>query len=158
MLVFHNEAHEEAKRLGSQSICIKPVKISEKLLPNITGVDGAVLLDSDLFVHAYGVIIRPKDGKVIPTKIGDNARGARYNSATAYVWNESNCFILVVSEDGMMNVLPKEPDEKIPQIEIFSEPDEKIPQIEIFDEPDEKIAPQSTSREESCVKEKNVKS
>ena len=53
-------------------------------------------------MHAIGVIL---DG--VATEIGDPSRGSRYNSAVRYLeTSEIATLFILVSEDGMINVLP----------------------------------------------------
>lgn len=68
----------------------------------MTNIDGAVLVSPDARCYAVGVIL---DGRA--TGIGDSSRGARYNSAVRY--REAvgdDCLVIIVSEDGMINLLP----------------------------------------------------
>jgi DNA integrity scanning protein DisA with diadenylate cyclase activity len=77
----------------------------------VTAIDGAVLLDFDGLCYAIGVIL---DGTVKPGD-GDSSRGARYLAAIKYLnWSEKNdhkCLIIVVSEDGMINIFPEKKSE-----------------------------------------------
>jgi hypothetical protein len=80
------------------------------MVKKVTSIDGAVLLDRDANCHAIGVIL---DG--VATEKGDPSRGARYNSAIRYYEQFESpkaLAILIVSEDGMINLLP----DLIPQI------------------------------------------
>lgn len=104
MLVISDKAQDEAERLKNQSFRIKPQKINKELISMITTIDGAVLLDSKGTCYSIGVIL---DG--IATEKGDSARGARYNSALRYydfIRKDFNCVIVVVSEDGMIDIFP----------------------------------------------------
>jgi len=67
------------------------------------GIDGAVLVDPSGRCHAIGVIL---DGAA--TGEGDRSRGARYNSVVKYLAAAAGTptVILLVSEDGMINLLP----------------------------------------------------
>jgi DNA integrity scanning protein DisA with diadenylate cyclase activity len=70
----------------------------------ITSIDGAVLLDPEGYCYSIGVIL---DGKA--SGHGNGTRGARYNSAVRYVESSPYpCLVVVVSEDGMVDVLTKE--------------------------------------------------
>ena len=105
MLVVHRHAAEEAARLVPQATMIEPVFLREDLLGAMTNIDGAVLVAPDGRCHAFGVIL---DGTA--TGAGDFARGARYNSAVRYRSAAgSDCLIIIVSEDGMINLLPQLP-------------------------------------------------
>lgn len=104
MLVITDNAKDEAQRLGKQSFSLKPLKITTNLIQQITSIDGAVLLDRDCICHAIGVIL---DG--LATNKGDASRGARYNSAIRYFeqfGRQHPTIIVVVSEDGMINLIP----------------------------------------------------
>lgn len=98
MLVISERAAEEAARLGSQALTIEPTRLDDSLVRQVTGIDGAVLVDPSGRCHAIGVIL---DG----TAAG---AGARYNSAVKYLASAgaTPTVILLVSEDGMINLLP----------------------------------------------------
>ena len=106
MLVVSEGAKDEAKRLAKQCFTIKPTALNEDTIKidKITSIDGAVLLSPDGICHAIGVIL---DG--LATDKGDSARGARYNSAVRYYENMKRrfpCILIIVSEDGMVNLVP----------------------------------------------------
>jgi hypothetical protein len=100
MLVITPEAATEVERLASQSFPVKPFLITDKQLPSVSSIDGAVMLDEKGMCHGLGVIL---DGHA--TELGTSARGARYNSAIRYVQERPKAVALVVSEDGMVNVV-----------------------------------------------------
>jgi hypothetical protein len=105
MLIISRNAKSEAERLSKQCINIKATKVTSELLMNLTSIDGGVLIDVSGIVYAHGVIL---DG--IVGHSGDSSRGSRYNSALTY--QEYNGFdnptiIVVISEDGMVNVIPE---------------------------------------------------
>ena len=103
MLVVTTAAAQEAKRLAPQALAIEPQQIDSRLLRSLTRIDGAVLLTPDGTCHAVGVIL---DG--IATGVGDPGRGARYNSAVRYTAASSApCLIVIVSEDGLIDVHPE---------------------------------------------------
>ena len=102
MLVVTTAAAQEAKRLAPQALAIEPQTIDSALLRSLTKIDGAVLLTPDGTRHAVGVIL---DG--IATGVGDPGRGARYNSAVRYTASSAPCLIVIVSEDGMIDVHPE---------------------------------------------------
>ncbi len=103
MLVVTTAAAQEAKRLAPQALAIDPQQIDSGMLRSLTKIDGAVLLTPDGTCHAVGVIL---DG--IATGVGDPGRGARYNSAVRYTAASSApCLIVIVSEDGMIDVHPE---------------------------------------------------
>ena len=103
MLVISERAADEAARLESQALTIEPTWLDDSLVGKVIGIDGAVLVDPSGFCHAIGVIL---DGTA--TSEGDRSRGARYNSAVKYLASAADTptVILLVSEDGMINLLP----------------------------------------------------
>ena len=102
MLVVHRDAANEAARLVPQAQLIEPVRLQDDMLRAMTNIDGAVLVSPDGLCHAVGVIL---DGTA--TGQGDSARGARYNSAVRYRQAAGDaCLVIIVSEDGMINLLP----------------------------------------------------
>lgn len=106
MLVVHIDALGEAERLGAQAMAIHPTALSAEALLAVSSIDGAVLVDPMGHCHAVGVIL---DGVAVEG-VGDAARGARYNSAHRYLHtNEGRCLIIIVSEDGMISLIPNLP-------------------------------------------------
>ncbi|NUQ60979.1 MAG: DNA integrity scanning protein DisA nucleotide-binding domain protein [Pirellulales bacterium] len=101
MLVISPSARKEARRLAEGGT-ILPFKATEELITGASAIDGAIVVDLNGVCHGIGVIL---DGKA--SKHGDPARGARYNSAVRYLSQHEKCLILVVSEDGMVEHLPK---------------------------------------------------
>jgi hypothetical protein len=102
MLVIHADAEGESDRLGGQAVKVSPVSLGEQSLFAASRIDGAVLISPDAKCHAIGVIL---DG--IAGESGDPARGARFNSAARYVdAHRAKCLILVVSEDGSIEIVP----------------------------------------------------
>lgn len=102
-------ASQEAERLQHQCFRLSPLPLTPALLPSLTDIDGAVLLDVDGTCHAIGVILDGRVG-VQGSIAGHRGRGARYNSAVRYA-AEVNCpksLIIVRSEDGMIDFLPEE--------------------------------------------------
>jgi hypothetical protein len=103
MLVVTTAAAEEAQRLAPQALAIDPQPIGSRMLRSLTKIDGAVLLTPDGTCHAVGVIL---DG--VATGVGDPGRGARYNSAVRYTAaSAAPCLIVIVSDDGMIDVHPE---------------------------------------------------
>lgn len=102
-IVIAENAGAEASRLAAQSLEVDPVDGSFGLVRMISAVDGAIMMDPQGRVHAFGVIL---DGVASPE--GDRARGSRYNSAVRYQQScTSRCVVVVMSDDGMIDVLPK---------------------------------------------------
>lgn len=100
-IVISAVAEMEATRLAPQATVIEPTEMTEELTEKLCSVDGAVLLDTSNKCHAFGLIL---DG-VVSTK-GDKNRGSRYNSAVRYADGRSDCLIVVISDDGMIDVVP----------------------------------------------------
>jgi hypothetical protein len=108
MVVVSTGAALEAARLGTQAIATAPTLVTPALMRLITAIDGAVLIDTSNRCHAIGAIL---DG--LATEAGDPARGARYNSAIRYVDSSLHaCLAIVVSEDGMINVVSPRPESR----------------------------------------------
>jgi hypothetical protein len=105
LLVISAEAAAESARLSNQATPIEPCVLTPELLGHLTGIDGAVLVDTNGLCHAIGVIL---DGQA--TESGDPGRGARFNSAIRYVQSAIDRGIstmaIVVSEDGGVDVFP----------------------------------------------------
>jgi hypothetical protein len=106
MLVISTQAEAEAARLESQAFPVQPTRLADSFVEKVTEIDGAVLVDPFGKCHAIGVIL---DGTA--TTQGDRSRGARYNSAVKYLASveATPTVILLVSEDGMINLLPDLP-------------------------------------------------
>ncbi len=104
LLVITTEALAEADRLKLQCTLIEPVPLTPLITRLVTAIDGAVLLDPEGYCYSIGVIL---DGTA--SGRGDGSRGARYNSAMRYVESSRYpCLAIVVSEDGLVNVLTKD--------------------------------------------------
>ena len=105
MLVVHPDPSAEAARLAPQALAVAPTVLDGDALAAVTGIDGAVLVGPDGRCHAVGVIL---DG--LATGTGDQSRGARYNSAIRYLHgNGRGALAIIVSEDGMINLMPRLP-------------------------------------------------
>lgn len=105
-------AKQEMKQLSKQSTLIEPEIINPEYIKFLTAIDGAIYFDSDGHCHAIGVIL---DG-IAKEHIGDASRGARYNSAYRYLHKlrddeEKKCVIVIISEDGMVDLIPELEDE-----------------------------------------------
>lgn len=105
LLIISPEASSESSRLTNQATAIEPCLLTPELLGHLTGIDGAVLLDTDGHCHAIGAIL---DGQA--TSEGDPARGARFNSAVRYLRSLTDrqipALAVVVSEDGGVDLIP----------------------------------------------------
>jgi hypothetical protein len=103
IIVVSATAEEEAKRLRKQSIGVKPIELTPDLVRHLSGIDGAILIDSEGTCHAVGVIL---DG--MASDEGDPSRGSRYNSAIRYIASaRSPTICLIVSEDGHIDMRPQ---------------------------------------------------
>ena len=104
MLVVRADAEAEAQRLAPQALAVTPRQLEPASLASLSAIDGAILVGPDAQCHAVGVIL---DGRAI-AGVGDPSRGARYNSALRYHQGAAagTTLIVVVSEDGMINLLP----------------------------------------------------
>ncbi|MGG0473525.1 diadenylate cyclase [Priestia aryabhattai] len=103
VLLDNADAKDEASRLSSSSTLIKPIDITPEIVMNFSKIDGASIIDTKGICYSFGVIL---DGDITE---GDPGRGARYNSALRYIKTKKNqginCLIVVVSEDGYVDVL-----------------------------------------------------
>lgn len=92
------------------AIKVKPFSLKESkrnrtMLRGVTAIDGAILSDLEGYCQAIGTIV---DGEFVGP--GNSGRGARYNSIRNYVqWYKNRhqdtiCFAVIISEDGMINV------------------------------------------------------
>jgi len=102
MLMVASDAEAEANRLQGQGTKIKPTPLTPELYRQVSGVDGAVLVDPQGICYAIGVIL---DG---PASIDCTpSRGARYNSGIRYVGSSSKPRLgIVVSDDQTVDVIP----------------------------------------------------
>lgn len=102
IVVISEEAENEAERLKSQCIRIKPVEITPLLMQLVASIDGAVLINQKGICHAVGVIL---DG--LASDKCTASRGARYNSAIKYTeFTYYPCLTVVISEDGLIDLIP----------------------------------------------------
>ena len=102
MLIVAKEAKAEADRLSGQGTQIGPTVLTPDLYRQVSGIDGAVIIDPHGVCHAIGVIL---DGSARPE--GTASRGARYNSAIRYVGSsEIPRLAVVVSDDETVDVIP----------------------------------------------------
>ena len=114
VITDYDTAVFELKTLKKQSILIEATKITPEYIQFLTSIDGAIYFDTNGKCHAIGVIL---DG-IAKENIGDARRGARYNSAYRYLEklkeDNKNCIIVIISEDGMVNLIPEtDSEEKI---------------------------------------------
>lgn len=106
MLVVHADAGAEAMRLSPPAMRVTPGPLTDSTLLAVSAIDGAIIVDPGGQCHAVGVIL---DGRAVP-ELGDASRGARFNSAHRYLAEaKGECLIIIVSEDGMLNLIPALP-------------------------------------------------
>jgi DNA integrity scanning protein DisA with diadenylate cyclase activity len=101
LVIISRQAKEETERLRVQSIAIEPVVLKPEFVPMVSSIDGAIMLDPAGVCHSIGVIL---DG--LATHDGDASRGARYNSAVRYIQGKKETIAIIVSADGMVDILP----------------------------------------------------
>jgi len=107
-ILISNNAKQESQRLKNQCFQIHSFKINAEYILNLTSIDGAIIIDSNLYCYAIGAIL---DG--IASGTGDSARGSRYNSAKTYINTQHNSdknnkiVVIVISEDGMHSIIDK---------------------------------------------------
>ncbi len=106
-LVVTRNAVAEAERLGAQAVQVHPHDLTRDHFVDLAHIDGAFLLDENLVLHAFGVIL---DGTA-DEATGDPARGSRYNSALRYVTARQGDGVLAVvtSDDGGVDLTPDLP-------------------------------------------------
>ncbi|MEL1262875.1 hypothetical protein [Pseudoxanthomonas putridarboris] len=102
MVVFAEDAANEAKRLGRQGTPIMPIILTEELLRSVSGIDGTILVDPSGYCHAIGVIL---DGEANEECMP--SRGSRYNSGVRYVGSGGRKRLaIIVSDDRTIDVIP----------------------------------------------------
>lgn len=102
MIVFTDDAADEAERLAREGTTIEPVTLTPTLYRQFSRIDGTVLADPHCICHAVGVIL---DGSANTHCV--RSRGSRYNSAVRYVRAGPKRFAIVVSDDKTVDVLPE---------------------------------------------------
>ena len=75
-------------------------KACREMITSLCAIDGALMIDPYGLCEGIGLIL-PNDGDIK----GDSSRGARYNSAKAYSFNNKNDLVCVISEDGMIDFM-----------------------------------------------------
>ncbi len=92
-------AEAESGRLAGNT-GVKSFLPDQATIAAATSIDGAVMIDLEGTCHGIGLIL---DGEA-----GDResaVRSARYNSVVRYVRNRNDCLGIVVSVDGMIDIL-----------------------------------------------------
>ncbi|PFB01861.1 hypothetical protein CN383_11180 [Priestia megaterium] len=108
MIVITDKAKEETDRLSKNSFSIIANEIKDsEFISGLTSIDGAVMLDPFGKCYSIGCIL---DG-VSESDLGDSSRGARFNSALRYInycgKNNIKVLVVIVSEDGMIDIKTK---------------------------------------------------
>ena len=102
LLIVASDAEFEANRLRDQGTNIEPMPLTPNLYGQVSGVDGAVLIDPQGVCYAVSVIL---DGSA--NSECTPSRGARYNSAIRYVRSSNNPRLAVIaSDDQTVDVIP----------------------------------------------------
>lgn len=103
ILVFSPVAAAEAVRLQHDCLQVEPFLLRPEDVSHFTVMDGALLLDTQCYCHALGVIL---DGETVP--FSDSSRGSRFNSSLRYYGKHQHekILVVVVSDDGMINLIP----------------------------------------------------
>ena len=102
MLIVAKDAESEASRLRGQGTRIEPTELTADLYRQVSGIDGAVIIDPNGVCHAIGVIL---DGEA--RKECTPSRGSRYNSGIRYVgFADPPRLAVVVSDDRTVDVIP----------------------------------------------------
>lgn len=112
-----DKLENEAIRINRTNLLSKSKYELKNIIERVTCIDGALYLDIKGNCYAIGVIL---DGTA-EKSLGDSSRGARYNSAIRYANKKGlkdNCVIIVISEDGMVDIIPnsEENEEKLNQL------------------------------------------
>ncbi len=100
-LVISKDAKGESVRLQKHG-GIESFVPTAATIAGASAIDGAMMIDLDGTCHGVGLIL---DGEVGEKE--DPARGARYNSVLRYLGKHDDCVVVVVSEDRMIDVLPR---------------------------------------------------
>ncbi|WP_107942083.1 tetratricopeptide repeat protein [Metasolibacillus fluoroglycofenilyticus] len=125
-------ALKEIKRLSGQGIQIHKINFlnidseeeKEILINRLTSIDGAIYLDIYGSCYAVGMIL---DGLAVEGK-GNSSRGARYNSAIRYQNLKNESVIIVISEDGMVDIIDRK---SMLEDNKYKQPIEKVEELVI---------------------------
>lgn len=151
MVVITDEetADLELKTLRKQSILVESTKINPDNIKYLTSIDGAIYFDTKGKCHAIGVIL---DG-IAKEDIGDASRGARYNSAYRYLEKirelDKKCVIVIISEDGIVNLIPDPYNEEV----IYALLQQMI---DLINENNGQVVPEIIKLESILLKDKNI--
>jgi len=105
MIVISPDAEKETEAIikGGKGIAIDKVNLThktEELIIGLCSIDGAFMIDPYGYCEGIGLILSNLSGGK-----GNPERGARYNSALNYVKSHESSIVIVVSEDGMVDIL-----------------------------------------------------
>jgi DNA integrity scanning protein DisA with diadenylate cyclase activity len=88
----------------NNAINIQPLEIEDPkgimLTERLSGIDGAILIDTDLKVLAFGAILPFLEKGYMDVK-----HGARHNAALSFTKGKSDIFAVVLSQDGPISVV-----------------------------------------------------
>lgn len=105
MVIISQTAREESEALvkdgkGMAIYETDLIKASKDLVLGLCSIDGAIMIDQYGKCSGVGLILSNSNlGK------GNPERGARYNSAVNYINANKNSIVVVISEDGMIDIL-----------------------------------------------------
>jgi DNA integrity scanning protein DisA with diadenylate cyclase activity len=104
VILDKESSQSESERLNTQNFAIEPIELDPDSCLDLTNIDGSILLDSFGKCYGLGVIL---DGEA--SEKCDISRGARYNSAIRYSekMKMKKILIVVISEDGMIDIFPR---------------------------------------------------
>lgn len=105
MVIISPTAQKESEELVKEgkgtAICEKNlIEESKDIVLGLCSIDGAFMIDPVGNCYGIGLILsNPNSGK------GNPERGSRFNSAVNYINNNTSSIAVVVSEDGMIDIL-----------------------------------------------------
>lgn len=102
-IVFTNNAENEVARLEASLFRVKPTALKSDIIKYISTIDGAILFDEQGTCYSIGTIL---DGVQTKDRQENISNGARHNSAIRYLESNSECLIVVISEDGDAKIFP----------------------------------------------------
>ncbi|HUG20444.1 MAG TPA: hypothetical protein VMM56_15765 [Planctomycetaceae bacterium] len=102
VVVISKDAAAECERLVGH-LGIHSFAYDREALVGAMSIDGAIMVDPQAVCHGVGLIL---DGTLGAKE--NPERGARYNSVRRYMIDHPDCVIVLVSEDGMINVFPND--------------------------------------------------
>ena len=105
IIVISANAKSETNAIikSGKGIAISPTNLIEqspKIITRLCSIDGAIIIDTSGICYGIGLILSNSN-----KKNGNPERGARYNSALNYVNDSKDRLAVVISEDGMIDIL-----------------------------------------------------